>query len=319
MIPITGNLTGAHFSFSHPSPSLCVATKGVLRSCEISWDGLRTCQSARYQVKPPHTSCRTWPGWCFCFLEVSSRTDFVMTSICIPSWIQSNKMKKQSHICVGVWIASVIIITWLIWYHTVVSMHKNDWAQIPQSPIYLVVQATTVRFLDGVTFLWPGGWNLSLSWSDTPCERIIKCHHWLCDVVNSGFLHSWDAERCLTWQKHLHPSGGHRYTKSFSSVAGVAYPLTGTLLLISQSSADCISSVRSLPSHPRGVYVTRARWSICLPTVERHPTCWARRPRTHRPGPWTLQWNLTAKRCHTKLELMVSLDHYNLFKRQKAV
>lgn len=34
-------------------------------------------------------------------------------------------------------------------------------------------------------------------------------------------------------------------------VVRVAYPLTGTLLLISQSSADCISSVRNLLSHPR--------------------------------------------------------------------
>lgn len=59
----------------------------------------------------------------------------------------------------------------------------------------------------------------------------------------------------------------------------MAYPLTGTLLLISHSSADCISSVRKLLSHPQGVYVTGARGSLCLPSAQ--PTCWARRARTH--------------------------------------
>lgn len=58
---------------------------------------------------------------------------------------------------------------------------------------------------------------------------------------------------------------GHRYVKR--SVVGVAYPLSGELLLIGRSSADCVSSVRILRSHPQGVCVTGACGSVSLEAV----------------------------------------------------
>lgn len=89
-------------------------------------------------------------------------------------------------------------------------------------------------------------------------------------------------------------------------------PLTGTLLLIRHSSADYISGVRTLHSHPQGVCVTGACGSICLASEERQPTRWARRVRTQTTT-WTFlcersekRWNGLPKRCHTKLELTVN-------------
>lgn len=55
---------------------------------------------------------------------------------------------------------------------------------------------------------------------------------------------------------------GHGYVKR--SAVGAAYPLSDQLLLIGRSSADCVSSVRMLLSHPQGVCVTSACGSVSV-------------------------------------------------------
>lgn len=87
----------------------------------------------------------------------------------------------------------------------------------------------------------------------TACENAALT----ADVRSTGFLrslasilrevHSRTAGEAAPPRTGTFKSCGHRYAESFRSVVRVAYPLTGPLLLISRSSADCVSSVRDPP------------------------------------------------------------------------
>lgn len=134
-----------------------------------------------------------------------------------------------------------------------------------------LTQCHIVTFYDQVAGIWDqasGDWPL---WVEKLYYRTV---YWLMSGA---------PDFCIAWfPSHAHYTAGHwpgrgSPTKTFKVVVidmqrvrlvvRVAYPLTGTLLLISHSSADCISTVRNLLSHPRGVYVIGACGSICLPSV----------------------------------------------------
>lgn len=184
------------------------------------------------------------------------------------------------------------------------------------------VSGTRRLEFETVEFRLPELTGCSMRSGDKMSLHLAQPHHWA--LVSSSSSEDgqvqdslWPASASST-RRHPppppHKSCGHWHAKRFRSVVGVAYPLTGALFLISHASADCVSSVGKLQSHPRCVYVTCTCEFIRLPSEERRSTCWESTPRT-----WT--WSflheryvkrrvLTAKRCRTKLELTVSL-HIN--------
>lgn len=135
-----------------------------------------------------------------------------------------------------------------------------------------LTQCHIVTFSDQVAGIWD---QASADWP----LWVEKCHY----RTMYWPLMSGAPDFCIAWfPSHAQYTAGHwpgrgSPTKTFKVVVidmqrvrlvvRVAYPLTGTLLLISHSSADCISTVRNLLSHPRGVYVIGACGSICLPSV----------------------------------------------------
>lgn len=161
------------------------------------------------------------------------------------------------------------------------------------------------------------GWNLSLGCSAILTTNKKKCHR---QYQSTAFVR-WCSKRRLPshtlagtvsnpGDAHPPPSPtppatlfkccGHRYVKR--SVVGVAYPLSGELLLIGRSSADCVSSVRILLSHPPEAFVSPVR---ACPSVYRPPTYWAQRNEDAETHTWTFlheKSDLSAKRCPTKLE-----------------
>lgn len=127
------------------------------------------------------------------------------------------------------------------------------------------------------------GWNLSLGCSailTTNKKNVtdsIRAQHLSPDVLSDGFpLTHLQGQYPTPEMPILPPSPtppatlfkccGHRYVKR--SVVGVAYPLSGELLLIGRSSADCVSGVKILPSHPPEAFVSPVRAG---PSVWRPP------------------------------------------------
>lgn len=190
-----------------------------------------------------------------------------------------------------------------------------------------------VRFLLGVSFLWPGGWNLRscLSWSATLGEWVIKCHYTRCtdsiwkhcnDVMSDGFLQSlvlplltdstvqdstWpgggsptetpkvvviDTQRVLDQWLGWHIHWQARYYSS-ATVPQIVFQVLG----ISQVTLEAF------------MWLVRVGPSVCHQCRGSLPA--EQEERGHRDLDLVLlAWEEseeTAKRCHTKLELTVSL------------
>ena len=201
-------------------------------------------------------------AWAVC-LTPSSSSAVNMNTFCLHAqhalsfntarfWV--TMLNSVARFCLGVpfpWLELEIMQLYLLCHRDKMSFRVSPWQQL-KTLMSRAVDSSTARRAPRTTQqdgVWPG--------RGTPTETLQSC--------------------------------GHRYAKSFRSAVRVAYPLTGTLLLISHGSADCISSVRNLPSHPAGVNVSGVRGSICLPSVERQPTC---RADTRREDTQTWTWSL---------------------------
>lgn len=78
------------------------------------------------------------------------------------------------------WNTSLVLTFSLNFYHNLVSQYaQNSLTTNTWNPPTLRSRQqcwnVAVRFMLGVTFLWPGGWNLS--WWATLYERVIKCRY----------------------------------------------------------------------------------------------------------------------------------------------